>query len=101
MDKNEILAKSRKENKNGDFDERDKDIRIKGYRWAYAAMGVVCIVLMVVEENFGYAFAVFSGKAAFDIYETIKKKKTSVGSIIYVIASVAIAVGWLLLYLFH
>ena len=97
MDKKEILEKSRMENKSGEFDERDNEIRLKSYRWGYGVIGLIACCLWAFEDNYGCAFAVFAGKAAMDIYEAIRSRTKR--NIIFAICTFAIAVGWLMIYL--
>ena len=48
MNKDEILAKSREENKNGD--EREKTSRIKSSAISAAVGALLCMIFMIVEE---------------------------------------------------
>ena len=90
MDKDEILEKSRSESI-GYSDERDKDIKIKSYRWGFAAMGIVCIVLMIVKDSFSFLLPYISGLAALEVYEAFRRKK--ILDIILAVVAVIMAVA--------
>ncbi len=59
MNRDEILAKSRKENKNGD--ERDFKQRERSYSIGASAATLVCIVMAAIEEG-------LFGRSALDIW---------------------------------
>lgn len=52
MDKEEILAKSRKENENGD--EREQQIRDKSIKWTYITMVFFAAVFAYIRAEQGY-----------------------------------------------
>ena len=96
MDKDEILEKSRKENSRYS-DERDKDIRIKSFRWGYAVMGIVCIVFWLIEDNIAFFLVHIAGDAALSVYEAARRK--TVKDYVYAIITVLIAIAVLCFYL--
>jgi len=50
MNKDEILAKSRKENENGD--EMEKEVRQKAFAMSAAAGGLICMLAIISERIF-------------------------------------------------
>ena len=79
MNKDEILAKSREENKNGEYDENIRQIRIMGYRIALIITVILLLIysLLIDHNQINPIFAIlFSGFAGMNIYEAIKNKST-------------------------
>lgn len=75
MDKNEILEKSRQENKK--FDELEKDINIKAFRIAVLVAVILLGVFIFIEENNSYLIILDSMCGALWCYKACKLKKKS------------------------
>ena len=101
MDKEEILAKSRAENRNGD--ERDRQIETRATMYGFIGMSVGYIVMLLLEiflkgrPGYGYMF-MFS---VFLLVSSVSRYKMS-GSKAMLFAAVcwtACSVIWFVLYL--
>lgn len=77
MDKKDILSKSRMENDFGTNDENIKDIYQKSFRYASAAVCVLCLVFLIISDDISYLLITFSIPAASYIYRAIKLKTKS------------------------
>lgn len=74
MDKNEILVKSRNENKN--TDERENIIKKNAYLISTVAGLIVCSIFFIIEKHNSTYFIIWlSMNCAAEIYQTIKLKK--------------------------
>ena len=95
MNKNDILEKSRNENKNGD--EREKDVRLRSYSISARVGAIMCALLVLVESLFDRSttpiWIIYTGimftKA---IIDAIKLKKR---------ADIGLSVTWGLLLVLH
>jgi hypothetical protein len=83
MNKNDILAKSRNENKNGD--ERESDIRLRSYAISASIGAIICMLLIIIESFFDRStsmiWIIYSGMmVSKDVINAIKlKKKMDIG----------------------
>ncbi|MBR0541235.1 MAG: hypothetical protein IJK26_03405 [Clostridia bacterium] len=99
MDKNEILAKSRQENNNGDFDEKEKLVRINGQSIGFLVVAAMLILYVAFIDRTQYeavSAILWSGIAAANIYEAIKVRKP-----FYIFAAIAltfVAIGHIVLF---
>lgn len=91
MNKDEILAKSRSENKNAD--EREDSIKKNAYLISTIVGIIVCSIFYIIEDNITYFIIWFSMNCAAEIYQAIKLKK--VYNIIIVVISL-VALGLLI-----
>lgn len=73
MDKNEILAKSRNENKNAD--ERENIIKKNAYLVSSVVGIIVCGIFYIIEDNITYFIIWFSINSAAEVYQAAKLKK--------------------------
>ncbi len=78
MNKNDILAKSRNENKNGD--ERERDIRLRAYATSASIGAIICMLLVIIESVFDRSISmiwiIYSGMMfSKDVINAIKLKK--------------------------
>ena len=73
MDKNEILAKSRNENKNGD--EWQKDVFIKAYRFSSIAAAVLLGAFCLIKQDAGYLILMFLMNFFKSFYCAIRLKR--------------------------
>ena len=101
MDKEEILEKSRKENKNRDIYE--KDVIIQGNRYACIAAAVFATVFFVIQiligggMNYGLYAVVFSMPAAgswFKFYK-LRKKWDLLFAVCYTVATLLFSAVYL------
>lgn len=74
MDKNEILAKSRNENKNAD--ERENIIKKNAYLVSSVVGIIVCGIFYIIEDNITYFIIWFSINSVAEVYQAAKLKKT-------------------------
>lgn len=101
MDKEEILAKSREENRNGD--ERDREIANQAAMYGFIGMSAAYVVMLLLEvflkgrAGFGYIFlfSVFLASTGYSRYKLGGSKVMLLGSVCWT----ACAVVWLILYL--
>ena len=100
MTKEEILAKSREENKNRD--EREKEVFYKAGQQACAVGGLVCMAVIILEAIFGKEFntsiwAVYlsiTGTMLLMKYLSLKKKH----ELIFAVLQLALAVCFFVMY---
>lgn len=101
MDKEEILAKSRAENRNGD--ERDRQIETKATMYGFIGMSAGYILMLLLEiflkgrAGFGYIFlfSVFLAVTGFSRYKLGGSRVMLLGTVCWAVC----AVVWLVLYL--
>ena len=99
MDKEEILAQSRKENSNGEFDEKEKLVSISGQSVGFLVVAAMLILYVAFIDQTQYeavAAILWSGIAAANIYEAIRVRKP-----FYIFAAIAftlIAIGHIVLF---
>lgn len=101
MDKEEILAKSRAENRNGD--ERDREIASKASMFGFIGMSAAYVVMMLLEiflkgrAGYGYIFlfSVFLAISGFSRYKLGGSKAMLFGTVCWTACSVI----WFVLYL--
>ena len=96
MDKDEILEKSRKENKFGNNDDYQQEIRLKSFRIATLVGIVLCIAFMFIERlNYSYLVICNAVNAAIYTYQAVKlKDKTKYTGVIWIVVTFL----WLILY---
>lgn len=73
MDKNDILEKSRNENRNGD--EWQKDVAIKAYRFSSIATAVLLGVFCIVNHDAGYLIVLLLMNFFRSFYSVFKLKR--------------------------
>ena len=103
MDKEEILAKSREENRNGD--ERDREIANQAAMYGFIGMSAGYILMLLLEiflkgrAGFGYIFlfSVFLAVTGFSRYKLGGSRVMLLGTICWTVC----AVVWFMLYLWR
>ena len=105
MNKEEILAESRKEHKNQDIYE--KEVIIKGFRYASIASMTLAFIFVIIQLsiegrlNYGLFAVVFTVQATNCLYSYIKLRKRSdlicaIGYTVLVLVSSAIHINMLI-----
>lgn len=87
MDKEKILAESRKENGNGKYDEKQKLVSISGQSLAFIVVAAMLILYVAFIDDTQYeavSAILWSGIATANVYEAIKVKKP-----FYIFAAIA------------
>lgn len=101
MDKEEILAKSREENRNGD--ERDREIANKASMYGFIGMSAAYVVMLLLEvflkgrPGYGYMFmfSVFLLVSSISRYKMSGSKAMLFAAVCWTICSAV----WFMLYL--
>lgn len=103
MNKEEILEKARKENKNGD--EREEKIKLRSYAISASIGALLCITLAFVENvifdrNVAHIWIIYNGmlfsKTLLDAIK-LKKKSTIISSVFWGV----LLVCWIVLYVLN
>ncbi len=73
LDKDEILARNRKDNSCGD--ERQKDVLLRGYRFSMIVAVVLLGVLCLLKEDLTYLIVINIMSMCRDMYSAIKMRR--------------------------
>ena len=106
MDKNEILERSRKENRGRDF--FDEDLRKRSWfsvRWSIVLIGAILIALQFISGHHSEIYAVIAMFWAFDlgtVFTAVRKRKSAKdwAALVLYIAAMAADLGMYIHYLF-